>query len=130
MGISDVFQALSVFIFFLGLLFERFLILFGEFDRYKVNNDLDSSKTEYLKLYMQVRILGWGNAILSSLFAFLLLPTTVSIFATSKFSLFHFELDRTMFGLMNFLFLAFGAISFYLIYRICDMKTKRYPIIK
>jgi hypothetical protein len=119
---ADVFQAVSVLLFFLGLLFENFWNSYKSFILIQPRSFEPQSKKEYILEFNTVLVKGVLTTFLSLLLFYILFPTSIKIILSSKLSFWDFDINNTLYVFLSGLLCVFVITS-----SIITWKTYKYP---
>lgn len=111
--IANVFSAVSVILFFMGMLFNNFRIKQREIMDIRPEKDKVIAQKNYLKKRKECI---WFGILLTSFtlgFFYMLLPTAIEVISNSKFSLWNFGLLNTLY---LFICVLCGLLGLYTVY--------------
>jgi hypothetical protein len=119
---ADVFQAVSVLLFFLGLLFEDFWNSYKKYILIQPKLFEPLSKRKYILEFNTVLVKGILTTFLSLLLFYILFPTSIKIILSSKLSFWDFDIYNTLYVFLS------GLLCFFVITSITiTWKTYRHP---
>lgn len=124
---ADVFQAVSVLLFFLGLLFDNFWNSYKKFILIEPRLFEPQSKKEYILEFKTVLIKGVLTTILSLLLFYILFPTSIKIIMSSDLSLWDFDINKTLYVFLSALLLVFVITSIKITWNTFKHPHKSWP---